>query len=328
MKKFKKIALVFLSLIVVLGVSGYVYFNQQFPKEIKAEDIKIAITPERLERGKYIFHHAAACVDCHSTRDFSKLSGPVKPGTEGMGGDKFDEEMGLPGTFYARNITPYGVGTWTDGELLRAITEGISKDGSALFPIMPYLVYGKMDREDIYSVIAYIRTLPSIKNDVPKDAVKFPMNMIMKTIPTKNSFTTKPDKKDIIAYGKYLVEGASCTDCHTPSKDGEPIPGKMFSGGIEINLPGNTVVRTANITPDNETGLGQWTKEQFIKRFKQCSDPAYGNTPYKPGEFQTIMPWTVYAGLTEEDLGAIYEYLRTIPAVKNQVEKFGVKQQY
>ncbi|HMT12753.1 MAG TPA: cytochrome C, partial [Ignavibacteria bacterium] len=71
-------------------------------------------------------------------------------------------------------------------------------------------------------------------------------------------------------------------------------------------------------------GLGLWTKEQFIKRFKQCSDPAYSNTPYKPGDFQTIMPWTIYAGLTEEDLGAIYEYLRTIPAVKNQVEKFSV----
>lgn len=328
MKKLKKIILIFLGVVAVLAISGYVYFNQQFPKEIAAEEIKIEVTPARLERGKYIFHHAAGCVDCHSARDFSKLSGPVKPGTEGMGGDKFDEELGLPGTFYARNITPYGVGNWTDGELVRAITEGISKDGSALFPIMPYLVYGKMDREDIYSVVAYLRTLPSIKNDVPKDEVKFPMSMIMKTIPTKNAFTQKPDiKTNPIAYGEYMVKGASCTDCHTPSKDGVPIPGKEFSGGIEINLPGNTVVRTANLTPDNETGLGLWTKEQFIKRFKQCMEPGY-TTPYKPGEYQTIMPWTVYGGMTEEDLGAIYDYLRTIPAVKNKVEKFSVKSQY
>lgn len=328
MKKFKKIALIFLSLVIVLAVSGYVYFNQKFPAELKAEDIKIEITPERLERGKYIFNHSAGCVDCHSTRDFSKLSGPVKPGTEGMGGEKFDEEFGLPGTFYSKNITPYGVGNWTDGELLRAITEGIRKDGTALFPIMPYLVYGTMDREDIYSVIAYIRTLPSIKNDVPESKANFPMSMIMKTIPQKNSFTQKLDKKNLIAYGEYLVKGASCTDCHTPSKDGVPVPGKFLTGGIEFNLPGNTVVRSANLTPDSETGLGLWTKEQFIARFKQCSDPSYGNTPYKPGDFQTIMPWTVYAGMTEEDLGAIYEYLRTIPAVKNQVEKFSVKTQY
>ena len=328
MKKLKKILLIFLGVVAVLAVSGYVYFNQQFPKEIAVEDIKIEVTPARIERGKYIFNHSAACVDCHSSRDFSKLSGPVKPGTEGMGGDKFDEELGLPGTFYARNITPYGVGNWTDGELVRAITEGISKDGSALFPIMPYLVYGKMDREDIYSVVAYLRTLPAIKNDVPKDEVKFPMSMIMKTIPTKNAFSQKPDiKTNPLAYGEYLVKGASCTDCHSPSKDGVPIPGKEFSGGIEINLPGNTVVRTANITPDNETGLGLWTKEQFIKRFKQCTEPGY-TTPYKPGEFQTVMPWSVYGGMIEEDLGAIYDYLRTLPAVKNQVVKFSVKSQY
>ena len=325
MKKFKKIIFIFLGLVAVLGVSGYVYFNQKFPQEIAVEDIMIEVTPARLERGKYIFNHAAACIDCHSTRDFSKLSGPVKPGTEGMGGEKFDEEMGLPGTFYSRNITPYGVGNWTDGELLRAITEGISKDGTALFPMMPYLVYGKMDKEDIYSVIAYIRTLPSIQNDVPKDIVKFPMSMIMKTIPEKRLFTQKPDiKTDPVAYGEYMLKGASCMDCHAPSNEGEYIEGKWMSGGIEFKLPGNTVVRTANLTPDNETGLGLWTKEQFIKRFKQCTDPAY-TTPYKPGEFQTIMPWTVYAGLKEEDLGAIYDYLRSIPAVKNQVEKFSVK---
>nr|HMT12745.1 cytochrome C [Ignavibacteria bacterium] len=101
MKKFKKIILIFLALVTVLGVSGYVYFSQQFPKEIAVEDIKIEVTPARLERGKYIFNHAAGCIDCHSTRDFTKLSGPIKPGTEGMGGDKFDEELGLPGTFYA-----------------------------------------------------------------------------------------------------------------------------------------------------------------------------------------------------------------------------------
>lgn len=70
--------------------------------------------------------------------------------------------------------------------------------------------------------------------------------------------------------------------------------------------------------------LGLWTREQFIKRFKQSLDPSYANTPYAPGQFQTVMPWTIYGGMSEHDLGAIYDYLRTIPAVKNQVEKFGM----
>jgi mono/diheme cytochrome c family protein len=324
MKKLFKIVKILLIVLAVLGVSGYIYFNNAYPQQIEAEDLKIEPTSERIERGKYIFNHVAACVDCHSERDFSKLSAPVTPGTEGRGGDKFDEEMGLPGTFYARNITPYKLADWTDGEILRAITSGISKDGSVLFPIMPYPVYGQMDKEDIYSVIAYIRTLPAIEYDPPKSKAKFPMSLIMKTIPAKKMFKPKPDPSNTVEYGKYLVEMASCTDCHTPMDGGKPVEGKYLAGGIEINLPGNTVVRTHNLTPD-ETGLGLWTREQFIKRFKQSMDPAYSNTPYVPGQFQTIMPWTVYGGMTDEDLGAIYDYLRTIPAVKNQVEKFGVK---
>ena len=325
MKRLIKIFKILLLVITVLGISGYIYFNKQFPKVIAAEDITIERTPERIERGKYIFYHAAACVDCHSERDFSLLSGPVKPGTEGQGGDKFGEEFGLPGDFYAKNITPYGIGSWTDGEILRAVTEGISKDGSALFPLMPYLVYGKMDKEDIFSVIAFIRTLPAIKKDVPDSKPNFPMSMIMKTIPTKHQFGKRPDPSNTVEYGKYLVELASCTDCHTQSKDGVPVEGKFLAGGIEIPMPGNTVVRTGNLTPDNETGLGMWTREQFIKKFKETLSLEYRNTHYKPGEFQTAMPWTVYAGMTEQDLGAIYDYLRTIPAVKNQVEKFSVK---
>jgi hypothetical protein len=325
MKRFFKIFKIFLAVLAVLVISGYIYFNQQFPKVEGAEDITIERTPERIERGTYIFYHAAACVDCHSERDFTKLSGPVKPGTEGQGGEKFDEEFGLPGTFYSKNITPYGIGSWTDGEILRAITEGISKDGTALFPIMPYLVYGKMDKEDVYSVIAFLRTLPAIQKDNLKSKANFPMSMIMKTIPTKSHFTKRPDPSNTVEYGKYLVEMASCTDCHSPSDGGKPIEGKYLSGGIEIKLPGNTVVRTGNLTPDSETGLAMWTKEQFIRKFKETLNENYKNSMYKPGEFQTIMPWTVYAGMTEQDLGAIYDYLRTIPSVKNKVEKFGVK---
>lgn len=255
MKKFKKIAKILLIVVVALGVSGYIYFNSAYPQMIEAEDIKIDRTPERIERGKYIFNHVAACVDCHSERDFTKLSGPVKPGTEGKGGDKFDEEFGMPGTFYARNITPYKLESWTDGEIVRAVTEGISKDGTALFPLMPYLVYGKMDKEDIYSVVAYIRTLPAIQNDPPKSKPKFPVSMLMKTLPTKNMFRPKPDTSNTLEYGKYLLEMASCTDCHTQSDEGKPIEGKYLAGGIEIKLPGNTVVRTHNLTPDETPGI-------------------------------------------------------------------------
>lgn len=323
-KIFKNVIKMILVLIAVFLISGYIYFNSHYPDVGDAPDIKIERTPERIERGKYLFNNVAACVDCHSERDFSKLSAPVVPGTEGKGGAPLGEEFGLPGTFYAKNITPYALESWTDGEILRAITEGVSKDGSALFPIMPYMAFGKMDKEDIYSIIAYLRTLTPIKNDVQKSKPKFPMNFIMKTIPMKSGLTTKPDLSNSTAYGKYLVEAASCIDCHTPGVDGKFNMEKYMSGGTEIKLPG-MINRPANITPDNETGLGLWTKEQFINTFKHRAGTEYTNTNVKPGEFQTVMPWSVYGNMTDEDLGAIYDYLRSIPAVKNQVNKFEIK---
>ncbi len=328
MKKFIKIMGILLSVVFIGVVSGYVYLNKEYPKIEKAPDIKIDPTPERLSKGKYLFNSVYGCVDCHSQRDFTKLSGPVVPGTEGAGGQKIGEEFGLPGTLYTKNITPAGVGHWTDGELFRAITEGVNKDGEPLFPLMPYLVYGKQDKEDIYSIIAYMRTLPAVQNEVPKKELNFPMNLIERTIPTKSEFTKGPDALDKIAYGKYLVDGASCTDCHTPSVKGEPKMDEYLSGGQEIPLPENTVLRPANITPDKETGIGSWTKEQFIQRFKSSLKPEYRNTSIKPGEFNTIMPWTVYGTMTEEDLGAIYDYLMTVKPVKKQVVKFEKKSLY
>lgn len=320
-RKLLKIGGIILGVIFLAAVSGYIYLQKEFPKIEKAPDIKIEPTAERLAKGKYLFNSVFACVDCHSQRDPNKLSGPVIPGTEGMGGMKFGEEYGLPGNFYPRNITPAGVGDWTDGELLRAITEGVSKDGEPLFPLMPYLVYGKADKEDIYSIIAYMRTMTPIKNDVPKSEPNFPLNLLQRTMPAANDFKQKPNPMDKIAAGKYLVEAASCTDCHTQTVKGEPKPNMFLAGGSKFPLPGNLIVNSGNLTPDMETGLGKWTKEDFIKKFRTMNELVKLNKTVNPGEFNTYMPWSVYAGMTDEDLGNIYEYLRTIPAVKNHVDK-------
>ena len=90
-------------------------------------------------------------------------AGPIIEGTFGGGGEKFGKEAGFPGTLYSKNITPYALHNWTDGEIFRATTSGETKDGKALFPLMGYPAYGKMDREDVYSIIAYVRTLPQSK---------------------------------------------------------------------------------------------------------------------------------------------------------------------
>ncbi|HLA53623.1 MAG TPA: hypothetical protein VK618_09975, partial [Flavitalea sp.] len=163
MKALKITGLVIL-VIVILGFAAVLYVTKALPDTGPPPDISIERTPERIERGRYLANHVTICMDCHSTRDWAKYAGPIAPnGGFGAGGEEFNPTMGFPGTFYAPNITPYSLGKWTDGEILRAVTTGVSKDGRALFPLMGYHRFGKMDKEDIYSIIAYLRTLGPVE---------------------------------------------------------------------------------------------------------------------------------------------------------------------
>src|SRR6187397_950542 len=97
MKKILKIVGILL-LIIVLAVAGLLtYVKTALPNTGSAPDLKVDATPERIERGRYLAHSVTVCLDCHSTRDWSKFSGPIVPGTLGKGGDKFDKSVGFPG---------------------------------------------------------------------------------------------------------------------------------------------------------------------------------------------------------------------------------------
>ncbi len=322
MKKLFKILGILVIILILAGTGFYIYIMKSFPKIAPATDMKVERTPQRLERGKYLVNNVVGCVACHSQRNFAYFSGPIVPGTEGKGGESFDESRGFPGTFNAKNITPAGIGNWTDGELFRAMTSGVNKDGEALFPVMPYLNFGKMDEEDVKSVIAYIRTLPPIPNEVPKSKPKFPMNLIIRTIPQAPDFRKMPDKSNTVEYGKYLVNASSCIDCHTKMNKGKYLEGMEFAGGFEFPFDNGYLVRSANITPDNETGIGKWTKEQFMTKFKAYDKPEAKTMPVKTGELNSYMPWFAYSGMDSTDLSSIYDYLRTVKPVSNKVEKF------
>ncbi|RFZ94984.1 cytochrome C [Mucilaginibacter conchicola] len=317
MKKFKKWAaytVITLLLVVVAAVS---YITLALPNVGEPKDIKVDLTPQRIARGKYLANYVAVCIDCHSTRKWGEFAGPIDTTHIGAGGEHFDQNIGFPGDVYVPNITPSNLKTWTDGELYRAITTGVRKDGSAIFPIMPYSSYGKMDQEDIYSIIAYIRTLKPYNNTYPARKLDFPLNVIVHTMPGKAAETTRPAEKDTVAYGKYLITTAACADCHTKDK------GLDYGGGAEFGMPGGTV-RSANLTAD-ATGIGAWSREMFIAKFKQYSGNAKTHA-VKPGQFQTVMPWYRYSNMSVNDLGAIYTYLRSVKPVKNKVVKFSVKQ--
>ena len=223
---------------------------------------------------------------------------------------------------YAKNITPAAIGNWTDGELYRLITAGVNKNNEALFPLMPYLSYSIMDPDDVQSIICYIRTLKPVSNNVPESKLNFPLNYIVRTMPKDPAPMKRPPESDRVNYGHYLARLAGCSDCHTPMAKGEPIPGKEFAGGNEFVISNYGTVRSANITPNKNTGIGNWTEDFFVERFKYYDNPEKKYIKINPGELQTYMPWTLFAGMKENDLRAIYSYLKTLKAVDNRVIKF------
>lgn len=322
MKKFLKYTAYLVIAVILIVIAGVSYVTLALPNVGEPENIKVEITPQRLERGKYLANHVTLCMDCHSTRDWSKFAGPMVNGTEGMGGEKFDSKVDFPGNVQVPNITPYHLNNWTDGELFRAITTGVKKDGSAIFPLMPWPGYSKMSREDVYAIIAYLRSLKSIKTNYPESKLDFPLNVLVHTMPQKATLGAVPNEKDTLKYGEYLITIAACKDCHSQVNQGKAIAGLEYAGGREFKIPGNGTVRSANITADKVTGIGLWTKAQFVNRFKTYADSSRKKVDVRPAEYQSIMPWYRYAGMKAGDLEAIYAYIRTIKPVKNKVSKF------
>jgi mono/diheme cytochrome c family protein len=317
-KSVKVILTIVVVLVVAIAALGF-YIKKVLPRVGLVPDLKVSRTPGRVARGQYLANAVAGCIVCHSGRDEGLYAAPVKAGTLGQGGGLFSRDEGFPGNIYVPNITPHGIGKWTDAELFRAITSGVSKDGHALFPLMNYPAYGQLDQEDIFSIIAYLRGLPAVSNEVPPTQLDFPVSFIVNTIPAVPALAPAPDSNNASAYGKYLVTMASCMVCHTKENKGRLIAGMEFGGGREF--PGG--VQSANITPDKETGIGNWTRELFMRKFKHYADSGYVSKPVGPGEKNTPMPWLSYAGMREKDLSAIYAYLQTVKPIHQVVEPIG-----
>jgi mono/diheme cytochrome c family protein len=266
------------------------------------------------------------CLTCHTENDKTRWGAPYKKDSRGAGGDCWTPEIGFAGTVCAKNITQHpehGLGKWTDGEILRAIREGVDRNGQALFDIMPYRSYRHLSDEDAMAVVAYLRTLPALPGQKPARTLDFPLPIVVKFMPEPlTGPVPAPDKNDKVAYGRYLANVAGCETCHTPVDERHmPLPGKAFAGGqrFQLNKQGAVVV-SANLTP-HATGLGGRTRENFIAMFKAYSSPESHDVPVAP-EKNTVMPWLTLSGMTEEDLGAIYDYLQTVTPIENKVEKF------
>ena len=272
-------------------------------------------TPERMARGEYLVENVMDCFGCHAEHDWAQHDAPLVPGTKGAGYPKFPE-VNLPGYVVAPNITPdaeTGAGSWTDDMLARAIREGIGYDGRALFDLMPYKKFAQLSDEDLASVIVYLRSIPPVRKPLPRTELNFPVNYLIRAVPKPiTAPVPSPDLSTPVSRGKYLTTLADCSGCHTPiTAQGEPIAGLEFGGGFVATGPWG-VVASANITP-NASGISYYDEALFVETLR---------TGFVKGarKLNPIMPWHVFRNMTDEDLKAIFAYLRTLPPVKHRMD--------
>lgn len=282
------------------------------PKARPLTSGKFEATPHRLARGRYLAVGLAGCSECHSQHDWNAHGAPVTPGTEG--GGQWLNMPDLPGRVVAPNLTPdveAGAGSWTDDQLARAIREGIGHDGRTLFPMMPYQSFRKMSDEDVASVVVYLRSLTAVNNQLAKTEIVFPVKYLMRSAPEPVTMPVpSPDIADRVKYGQYLATLGGCADCHTPQERGQPVAGFEYAGGMVMSGPWGEAA-TANITPD-PSGISYYDEELFL----QVMRSGY----VKARKLNPIMPFGAFKNLTDDDLKAIFAYLRTVKPVKHRVD--------
>jgi len=262
-----------------------------------------------LARGTYLINGPAACGNCHTDRGPDLLS-LTTPSKYLAGGQRFTSPVFVT---YARNITPdkdTGIGTWTDAQIIRAFREGVGKEGNTLGPPMPIEIYNKMSDDDAKAIVAYLHTVKPVHSEVQEPKYKIPLH----PEPAAKGIAAPP-KSDKVAYGGYIVNAiAHCLECHTPQvgpkRDYEHQTG---AGGFRFEFAG-TIVYSRNITPDKETGIGNWTDDQIKRAITEGID--------KDGkQLIPLMPYPYLKNMTAEDVDAVVAYLHTLRPVtkKNEV---------
>ena len=316
----RRLIRIVLSIPVILA-GAFLYLYVRGPSSAEPANRRVEMSPQRIERGRYLFTAVAACDTCHSDRDFTHLDGPVVAASRGRG--RIVAQAGLPGVIVAGNITPdqeTGIGAWTDGEKIRAIREGIGKDGRALYPMMPYAYYRSMSDDDVQAVVAYLNSLASIRNPLPKTKVNFPDSMFMTGEPQPLTRAVPPaDAYGGEIYGEYLATLAACEECHTPRSRMGKITKMRFAGGRLFDTPFGKV-NSANITQDRDTGIGSWDFQRFRKRMQAHRGYGKDGPPKAGPENFTVMPWQAYSEIGDHDLESLFLYVKARVAIANRVD--------
>ena len=264
---------------------------------------------ELVTRGQYIFSLAGGCA-CHT---------PPK-GTAHAGGREFPLPLAK---LYSTNITSdkeTGLGNWTDQQIRDAMVKGVRPNGERLLPIMPYEAYSGMAEEDMRALIAYLRTLKPVRKETQRLKTWVPFYRRIESflwtqfVGTTYSSVPKPPQGGV-ERGRYLAEHVSlCIDCHTSRNSlGIPQP-SFYLAGTKKQPPLN--VEVPNITPDKETGIGDWSRDSIVDLLLTGTKPDLDNV-------QGLMAEVIEAGyknMKREDAQAIADYLKTVRPVKNKTD--------
>lgn len=306
----KKTLLTLSTLLLVAAAGVPAYFYGAYPKMRPAPDMKAVNTPAALERGRYLVT-ALGCVNCHSPIDETRPGDfPMEPL---FAGRTFPKELGLPGTIVASNITPdpeTGIGRWSDGEVARAIREGVSRDGRPLFPFMNYPNYAMLPDSDVLAIVAYLRAQKPVRHDPGITRLDFPVNMLIRTVPRPLDQPPGPLPPPGIERGKALMAMALCSECHTQQEKGQPKPGMYLAGGSVMSGRFGTVY-ASNITSHPSAGIGAYSDEDLKRVFREGKN--------RSGRSLWVMPWSATRHWSEADLTSIIAALRQVPPNANMV---------
>ncbi|MBW3572708.1 MAG: hypothetical protein KY467_16555 [Gemmatimonadetes bacterium] len=266
----------------------------------------IGDTAGLVARGEYIVRDVAVCGHCHAA-DPRDPDGPLS------GGRAFRNWR--LGTIRASNLTPdaqTGLGRWSDAEVVRAIRAGEDRDGHVLAPVMPYAWFRGMSERDALAVARYLKSQPPVHNPVRnRPNLVYRAARIFALSPARPTTTVAPPPAADAAYGGYLAKHVSlCGDCHTPRGGVQQKADldRLFAGDASSSFPENP----ANLTPHEETGIGGWTEEDFVRTLRTGVNP-------RGDRIHPFMPWRELRRMRDDDLRAIYRYLRTLPAIRNPV---------
>jgi hypothetical protein len=306
----------FLVLLVIVGALGFFLFIEirGIPKfEAKVPDVKIKPDSAMVANGGRLAK--MLCKECHYNPATGKLSGAFMPDAASFG------------KIWSRNITQdkeNGIGDWSDGQIMYLLRTGIKRDGNYAPPYMVKLVH--MSDYDVKSIISWLHSndplvQPASNPDTtsqPNFLAKFLCFVAFKPVPYPTEEIKGPDTTNMVEYGKYVVNGKiECWACHSKSFSAMNIEqptlteGYMGGGNPIPDIHGNTVI-SANLTPDLETGIGNWTEEQFIKAVKFGIRPDGSTNRY---------PMTPFTLMTDYEAKCILAYLKTLKPIKNKIER-------